>query len=351
MITEEKTKEYYTALLNRDKNYEGTFYVGVKTTGVFCHSTCPARKPKYENCQFFITADEALLLGFRPCKRCHPLSNPEKLPDDVKTLLSEIDKDRQKKWLYEDFERINITSSYARRQFKKYFNMTFVQYTRALRLSDGLSVIQKGSRVIDAQLEASYASDSGFRDAFKNTFGHSLDKGKNTTKLYSKIISTKIGNMIAISTETHLLILEFINRKGLENEIKKLLNTLNAIVIPETTDILEQTETELLAYFEGKLCEFTVPLKLLGSDFTKSVWHELVKIKYGEQSTYERIAKNLNTPNKIQAIRRANGLNQISIMIPCHRIINADGSLSGYGGGIERKKWLLNHEKCEKISN
>ncbi len=351
MIDESKKREYYKALLERDKKYEGTFYVGVMTTGVFCHSTCPARKPKFKNCEFFQTANEALLMGYRPCKKCNPLSKPNELPDKVKKLIDELSKNENKKFEKEDFERLGISSSYARRQFKKYFNMTFVQYSRALRLSQGLKVIKNGFRIIDGQLESHYNSDSGFRSAVKSTFGYELSRQKEYIELYSTIIPTVLGNMLAISNENALILLEFIDRKGLETELKKLNEKFNAVIIPKETKVLKQTKKQLDDYFDGVSMEFNIPLELFGSVFNKQVWGELRKIEYGKTMSYLQIAKKLSSPTKSRAVGRANGLNQIAIIIPCHRVIKSDGSISGYGGGVERKVWLLEHERKNKGGN
>src|SRR5260221_2980699 len=145
MITAENRKEYYQALLDKNTNYEGIFYVGVKTTGVFCRPTCPARKPKFENCEFFETAQEALLASFRPCQRCRPLSYPDQTSELVQTLIEAIEKDPSRRWKDRDFQNLSIDASTARRQFKKRFGMTFVAYARARRMGIAMKQIRKGN--------------------------------------------------------------------------------------------------------------------------------------------------------------------------------------------------------------
>src|SRR5258708_6776559 len=171
MITAENRKEYYQALLDKNTNYEGIFYVGVKTTGVFCRPTCPARKPKFENCEFYQTAQEALLAAFRPCLRCRPLSHPNQVSDLVRTLVEAVETTPEKRWKDWDFEQLSIDASTARRQFKKRFGMTFVEYARARRMGIAMKQIRAGEAVLDAQLSTRYESSSGFRDAFSRIMG------------------------------------------------------------------------------------------------------------------------------------------------------------------------------------
>ncbi|MBX9976884.1 MAG: bifunctional transcriptional activator/DNA repair enzyme protein Ada, partial [Alphaproteobacteria bacterium] len=125
-MTDGIKQEYYQALLHKNTDYDGVFYVGVTTTGVFCRPTCPARKPKYDNCGFYGTAQEALLAGFRPCLRCRPLSPPDFVSDLVKTLVDAVEANPEIRWKDSDFEALSVDASTARRQFKKRFGMTFV---------------------------------------------------------------------------------------------------------------------------------------------------------------------------------------------------------------------------------
>lgn len=120
-------EHYYQALLDKNTEYEGVFYVGVKTTGVFCRPTCPARKPKLENCEFFETAEQALLASFRPCKRCRPLSHPNQVSELVQKLVDAVEAEPEKRWTEKDFAAMGVDVSTARRQFKKRFGMTFVE--------------------------------------------------------------------------------------------------------------------------------------------------------------------------------------------------------------------------------
>lgn len=335
--------EYYDALINKDPSYEGVFYAGIKTTMIFCRPTCTARKPKAENCEFFKTTESALLAGYRPCKRCHPLAYPGNRSELIDTLVAAVEAEPEKRWKEADFRTLSVDASTARRHFKKRFGMTFVAYARARRMGLALKQIRAGRSVIEAQFDVGYESDSGFRDAFSRIMGAPPSVGVHDV-LKAEWIDTPFGPMVAIANDDALHLLEFVNRRGLEREIERLRTKRNAVIIPGRTAITELVESELSDYFSGKLREFKTPVCFLGSDFQKSVWAALRAIPYGETCSYSELARTVGTPNGARAVAGANGANQLAIVIPCHRVINSDGQLGGYGGGVACKRHLLELE-------
>jgi AraC family transcriptional regulator, regulatory protein of adaptative response / methylated-DNA-[protein]-cysteine methyltransferase len=346
MITDAQKQEFYQALLDKDAHYEGVFFVGVKTTGVFCRPTCPARKPKFENCEFYKKAQEALLASFMPCMRCRPLSHPNQVSDLVRTLVDAVEADPSKRWKDRDFEELSVDASTARRQFKKRFGMTFVECARARRMGLAMKQIRTGDAVIDAQLNTGYESSSGFRDAFSKIMGAAPTKFTQHHKmLKASWLDTKLGPMIAIADETSLYLLEFVDRRGLELEVERLRLKTKAAIIPGVTDPIKSITLELESYFDGKLTQFKTPLHLLGSPFQRLVLDELMRIPYGQTQSYMAQAEAIGKATAYRAVANANGANQLAIVIPCHRIINSNGDLGGYGGGITRKQWLIEHEK------
>lgn len=345
MITAELKKEYYRALLDKDTEYEGVFYVGVKTTGVFCRPTCPARKPKFDHCEFFESAQEALLASYRPCKRCCPLSHPNQVSELVQRLVKAVEENPEKRWTEKDFQELSVDASTARRQFKKRFGMTFVEYARARRMGLAMKQIREGGAVIDAQLSTGYESSSGFRDAFSRIMGAAPTLLGQSNILKASWLDTRLGPMIAIADEEALHLLEFLDRRGLEREVERLRQKTMSAIIPGETEPIRSIERELSQYFDGELKEFKTPVTFLGSPFQKSVWEVLRNISYGETRSYSDIARALGKPSAFRAVAQANGANQLAIIVPCHRVINSNGELGGYGGGLTRKKWLIDHEK------
>lgn len=287
MITEVQKQEFYQALLDKNIHYEGIFFVGVQTTGVFCRPTCPARKLKFENCEFYKNAQEALLASFRPCMRCRLLSHPNQVSDLVRTLVDSIEADPSRRWKDRDFEELSVDASTACRQFKKRFGMTFVEYGRARRMGLAFKQIRAGDAVIEAQLNTGYESSSGFRDAFSKIMGASPTKFDQQNKiLKASWIDTRLGPMIAIADEVGIYLLEFVDRRGLEGEVERLRIKTKAAIIPGVTDPIKSITLELESYFEGKLTQFKTPLHLLGSPFQKLVWDELMGIPYGQTRSY-----------------------------------------------------------------
>jgi AraC family transcriptional regulator of adaptative response/methylated-DNA-[protein]-cysteine methyltransferase len=346
ILDDEHKQEYYKALVDKKSEYEGVFYVGVKTTGVFCRPTCPARKPKYENCEFYETSKQALLASFRPCQRCRPLSHPNQVSELVTLLVEAVENNPEKRWKEQDFKDLSVDESTARRQFKKRFGMTFVEYARARRMGLALKNIRSGEKIIDTQLASGYDSSSGIRDAFSRIMGAAPTLLLEDSKvLKAAWLDTRLGPMIAIGDESKLYLLEFVDRRGLELEVERLRKRTKSAIIPGLTEPIQSIERELTQYFEGKLHEFKTPLFLMGSPFQQSVWEQLIQIPSGETRSYADIATSLGKPAAYRAVAQANGANQLAIVIPCHRVINSNGELGGYGGGLTRKKWLLSHEK------
>lgn len=333
----------YDALIARSADYEGQAYVCVKTTGIFCRLTCPARKPKRENTIFFDTIAACMHSGFRPCRRCRPLEQPGREPI-VDDLLAQLDSDPEVRWTEDELVRRGHDPSTVRRAFKRALGMTFHDIVRYRRLGEAARQLADGARVIDAQLDAGYDSPSGFRAAFQRLVGEAPALSQNRELLFADWFDTPLGPMIAVADKTHLHLLEFHDRKALPTELEALQKRVRSSVAIGRTQAIDQIEAEIRGYFEGRLTAFKTPLALGGTPFEKHVWAKLVDIPIGQTRAYGDLAREMERPEVVRAVGRANGANQLAIIVPCHRILGADGSLTGYGGGLWRKQWLLRHE-------
>ncbi|KZL18620.1 Bifunctional transcriptional activator/DNA repair enzyme Ada [Pseudovibrio axinellae] len=339
-----ETDVLYEALLNRDPAYDGRAYVGVRSTGVFCRLTCPARKPKLENCCFFETIGDCFDAGFRPCKRCHPVGTSADNDETVKTLLTCLEERPNYKWTESEIVRLGFEPSTVRRSFKRQFGITFLEMARQSRLRDGFEILSEGGRVIDAQLASGFSSPGAFREAFAKLLGCAPGELKQDGYLKADWFDTPLGAMIAVSDKSSLHLLEFADRKALPTELSRLRKQVKGDLGLGRTQPTDQMETELHEFFDGKRLDFEVPLALHGTEFTKDVWRELRRIPVGETRSYSELAKLLGNPNSTRAVARANGANQIAVVIPCHRVVGLDGSLTGYGGGLWRKQKLIDLE-------
>lgn len=284
--------------------------------------------------------------------RCRPLSLPNQVSDLVRMLVDSVEENPSKRWKDSDFKTLSIDASTARRQFKKRFGMTFVEYARARRMGLAMKQIRAGGAVIQTQLDMGYESSSGFRDAFTKIMGRPPTKlNQHQQILKSSWLDTKLGSMIAIADEIGLYLLEFVTRRGLEREVERLRLKTAAAIIPGINDPIASITLELESYFDGKLTQFKTPIHLLGGPFQVSVWKELMRIPYGQTRSYKAQAEAIGKATAYRAVANANGANQLAIVIPCHRIINNNGDLGGYGGGISRKQWLIDHEKQSLLND
>jgi len=167
----------------------------------------------------------------------------------------------------------------------------------------------------------------------------------NIGMIYTILIETPLGEMVAGSTEEGICLLEFTDRKMLPTEYKDLIRLLKTTMVEGDNVHLKTLKKQLKEYFCGERKEFTIPLVTPGSEFQQAVWKELQNIQFGSTRSYQEQAIALSRSESVRAVANANGMNRISIIIPCHRVIGSDGRLTGYGGGLRRKKWLLDHEK------
>ncbi|MBA3963504.1 MAG: bifunctional transcriptional activator/DNA repair protein Ada [Chthoniobacterales bacterium] len=335
----------YAALLRRDASFEGIFFVGVRTTGIFCRPTCPARKPARENVDFFATSGEALLDGYRPCLRCQPMDPEGQAPKLIAQLRAEVERAPGGRLTDKELAALKIDPSTARRQFQRHYGMTFQAYHRARRLGLASREVREGSRVDDAQSESGFGSASGFREAFTRIFGVSPTMAKGRPALFAQRLETPLGAMVAVADDIGLRLLEFAEGHALEREIGNLRKQLQTNVVPGEHPYLAQIQDQLAAYFSGESLEFDIPLSPIGSAFQLRAWEVLRRIPVAETRSYSWMAQQLGITGAQRAVGRANGTNPLAIIVPCHRVIRADGSLCGYGGGLWRKKWLLEHER------
>jgi len=340
----------YRACVEKDSEYEGIFFMAVKTTGIFCRPTCRARKPKIENVEFFGTTREALLHGYRPCKICDPMGYAGDTPEWLKPVLAKIENSDYLRLKDRDLRELGVDPNRVRRWFKKHHGMTFQAYLRTRRVSDAFGRIRHGEKVIDAAFQSGYDSLSGFTETFKKTMGFSPKKSPDKNMIVVNRILSPLGPMLAGATSAGICLLEFVDRRMLETQLKRIKKYFKADLAAGESPYFSVLNQELNEYFEGKRKEFTVPLDVAGTEFQKNVWNVLIGIPYGETRSYKDQAIALGNPKGVRAVAAANGNNAIGIIIPCHRVIGSDGRLVGYGGGLWRKKFLLELESPQNLN-
>ena len=337
-------EEMLVAFQTRDTSYEGIFVTAVLTTGIFCRPSCSARKPLPENVEFFQTTKEALDRGYRPCKRCRPMEPLESAPEWIRPLLDAVDKDPLRRWKDQDLRNQGWDPERVRRYFQRHHGMTFHAFSRSRRLGHALGRMKAGTPIVEAGLDAEYESTSGFRDAISRVTGSPAAASLNKTMIHPHRIETPLGPMLAGADDASVVLLEFVDRPMLPTQLERIQKRFNAVAVQGANPVIEQLEGELGEYFNGKRREFEVALRYPGTDFQERTWSALREIPYGATWSYQDLARRLGDTNAVRAVARANGDNRIAILIPCHRVIGKDGSLTGYGGGLHRKRFLLELE-------
>jgi AraC family transcriptional regulator of adaptative response/methylated-DNA-[protein]-cysteine methyltransferase len=333
------------AFLTRDASFDGIFFTAVHTTGIFCRTTCPARKPRPENVSFYPTPREALVSGFRPCKRCRPMEFAGETPAWLRPLLDEIDADPSRRWSDQDVRTRGLSPERVRRWFRKNHGMTFHAYSRARRLGSALGRMKAGSEVTRAAFDTGYESLSGFHEAFRQYFGANPTTTTGAEVIHVDRVATPLGPMLVGAGSEALCLLEFVDRRALPNQIERIRTRLKAVFVPGSNEVVVRAAAQIAEYFEGRRNTFDLPLAPAGTPFQREVWDALCAIPFGETRSYAELARSIGRPAAVRAVGKANGDNALAIVVPCHRVVGADGRLVGYGGGLWRKKRLLELER------
>ena len=337
-------EEMIRAFTSRDAEYEGIFITAVLTTGIFCRPTCPARKPLPKNVRFFQSVKDALDHGFRPCKRCRPLETEGRAQEWITQLLSDLDQDPLRRWRDQDLRDRGLDPDRVRRWFQKHLGMTFQAYSRSRRLGHALGQMKQGKAMTKTAFDAGFESLSGFREAIERITGVRAGKASDTKVIYLHRLETPLGPMLAGATDLGLVLLEFIDRPMLPTQLERVQKRFPGVFVPTPNSLIDMLSGELKNYFQGTLTEFSVPLDIRGTEFQERTWRALLDVSYGKTASYLDLARTIGDSKAVRAVARANGDNRMAIVIPCHRIIGSDGSLTGYGGGLHRKKFLLELE-------
>ncbi|WP_298518171.1 bifunctional transcriptional activator/DNA repair enzyme AdaA [uncultured Kordia sp.] len=340
-----KIETYYQALLDRKQSFVGIFFVGVKTTSIFCIATCRARKPKRKNVEFYTSFKTALANGYRPCKICKPTENTNQAPEIVEKAIQMVKEHPTDKITDFQLRQKGISPEVVRRWFKKNYGMTFQAYQRMYRINNAFQELKQGKNATHTAFDSSYESLSGFNYTFKKLIGESPKHSKNKNIILINRLTTPLGPMFVCATDNGICLLEFVDRRMLEKEFKDLQKLLNATIILGENLHIKQAKKEVKEYFEGTRKVFDLQLETPGTEFQNSVWNYLKDIEYAKTVTYQQQAEKIGNPKAVRAVASANGCNRIAIVIPCHRVLGKDGKMTGYSGGIERKKWLIEHER------
>ncbi len=312
-------QKLFDALLRKDKSYVGKYYAAIKTTRIFCKMDCGCKKPLYDNTFFYKSIKECLEKGFRSCKMCRTFSweFSQIITNDDVCIYEYISWLEKNKFPDKSYKKHPISSlenlTKIKQKFQKTIGISLGKYIRIKRV--------------------------------RHILENDIPNSKYTNKIFFSHLSTPIGEMVFCYFDNKLNLLEFVDRKMLETELQFLKDKLQGVFIYKNSKFSDKVTKQIKEYFDGSRTSFSIKLDPIGTDFQKNVWNGLVNISYGKVISYKEQANYLKIPSAVRAVANANGKNMISIIIPCHRVIGSDGKMAGYGGGIERKKYLINIEK------
>lgn len=340
--------EMLRAVRDHDPSFDGVFWFGVRSTGVFCRPGCrPPRPPKPENVEFFASIAECQGAGYRPCKLCRPTDRRGGTPAEIAQLIQDLEADPDLRLSPAELRKRGLTPERVRRWFQEHEGMTFTAWCRARRLGRAHQALQQGASIDDVTLGSGFGSHSGFRQAFGQTFGHPPGQVRPTdpSPLRVMLLDSPIGSLLAGATDEGLAVLEFADRGLPAGRLESLRKAFRVPVLPGPHPHLDTLATELDEYFAGRRRDFSIPVMPRGTTFQSRVWTELRRIPFGATVSYQELAQRVDQPTASRAVARANSQNPIVILVPCHRVIGKDGTLTGYGGGLWRKRLLLELER------
>ena len=281
-----------------------------------------------------------------PANAAGPWKPKDQTPPAIQRLLADIGADPQQRLKDADLRRYGLQPSQVRRWFKKHHGLTFQGYLRALRIGRALGRLDSGEKVIDTAFASGYESLSGFTGAFKKKLGRSPSPKRRRPGHRPGPAGHPAGpDGSRCRPAGHLPAGILPTGACWKRSSPAWKNDSSARLLPGPSEHLDTLRRELDLYFQGRLREFKVPLVMAGTEFQKRVWQALQTIPYGQTRSYKQQAVMIGQPKAVRAVGRANGDNRIAIIIPCHRVIGDNGQLTGYGGGLWRKRFLLDLEQ------
>jgi AraC family transcriptional regulator of adaptative response/methylated-DNA-[protein]-cysteine methyltransferase len=330
----------WRAVLARDRAFDGTFVTGVLTTGIYCRPSCAARHPKRENVRFFATGAGAEAAGLRPCKRCRP-DDVARDEAAVKLALDLLKGGDGVPTLDELARETGYSPTHFQRLFTRAVGLSPAAYSRALREERAKGALVSGETVTGAIYDAGYESASRFYENTKGKLGMAAsdwrDGGRGRT-IHWTTVSTTVGEMLVAATERGVCCLSFD-----EGERELRARFPKAELVEGGAAFMELFQ-QVADAVERPGAGHDIPLDVKGTAFQQRVWQALREIPAGETRSYGELAAALGNPRASRAVGGANGANNIAVLIPCHRVIAADGTLGGYAYGLKIKAELLRRE-------
>lgn len=334
----------WEAVLNRDRGADGRFVYAVRSTGIYCRPTCPSRRPRREQADFYDTPAAAERAGYRACLRCRPAERAQPLEKQVCRYIDEnLDGALDLTTLG---ERFGLSASHLQRTFKRAMGVSPREYAESRRIERLKGRLKDGESVTEALYGAGYGSGRRLYESSAARLGMTpaaYRRGGRGTCIHYATAACSAGRLLVAASERGLCAVSLgEDESGL---VQALQDEYPAAEVAEDVDGLRREVEAVLRHLGGEALSADLPLDVRATAFQWRVWKELQAIPRGQTRSYREIAERIGQPKAVRAVARACASNRVALVIPCHRVIREDGALGGFRWGIERKRALLEREK------
>jgi AraC family transcriptional regulator of adaptative response/methylated-DNA-[protein]-cysteine methyltransferase len=352
VAAENQEEIYWQAVLERDQSRDGTFFYGVRSTGIYCRPSCPSRRPGRDQVVFFRQPAQAEQAGFRPCRRCRPLEaanyQAELVQQACRYIEENITRPEGPPALAELGQQVGLSPFHLQRLFKRLTGVSPRQYAEAYRLGQLKTRLKDQENVTGALYSAGYGSSSRLYERASESMGMtpaSYRRGGPGTAIHYTVVDCSLGRLLVAATEKGVCAV----RLG-EDDAKLKAELAHeypaAELYQDESSALNEWVKEILNYLAGQQPKLDLPLDIQATAFQRQVWEALRTIPYGSTRSYGEVAVALGQPKAVRAVAHACAVNPVALVIPCHRVVRQDGSLAGYRWGLDRKRALLDKERA-----
>lgn len=341
----------WQAVLDRDESYDGQFYFGVRSTGIYCRPSCPSRRPNRGQVRFYFTRAEAEQAGFRPCRRCHPEREQSPRAELVQRVIALLQAAEGTLTLEDLGKELSASPYHLQRAFKAATGLSPRQYAAGLRAERFKEEVRKGQSVTGALYEAGYGAPSRLYAETGSRLGMTPSDyraGGKAVQIHYTLAACSLGRLLVAATPRGVCAVSLGDR---DEDLVEALRAEYPAARPQPAPAgLEGEVRAILDYLAGSTPRPDLPLDVQATAFQLRVWEELRRIPCGETRTYAQVAVAIGNPKAVRAVASACASNPAALINPCHRVVRTDGGLGGYRWGIERKEMLLIQEKAQKVS-
>ena len=348
-MTSGSTNQKWSMVLARDAKADGRFVYAVKSTGIFCRPTCPSRRPRRENVEFFDLPNQAQQAGYRACLRCTPLernAQTQKVEAACRYIDANLDITLS---LTAVSRHVAISPFHFQRMFKRILGISPREYQQARRAGKFRQALLSDGSVTDAIYEAGFSSSSRAYESIPAQLGmtpSAFRSGGEGVEIRSTVVTTDLGKLLVATTERGVCSVRFGESEAAL--LRELKHDFKAARIRRDDSGLEPVANQIKQMISGSTTALNIPLDLRGTAFQQMVWKELRRIPAGQTRSYTDVAKTIGKPRAVRAVANACGSNPVALVVPCHRVVQKNGSLAGYRWGVKRKAALLEKEVSSK---